>query len=74
MLRQLLQAFLFAIEDFFAVPAPAVAALLASVICLGATAYIRTIHGVNSHSILQYSLLIGALIGFSVAGKWLKKR
>lgn len=74
MLRQLLQALRFDIEDFFAVPAPAVAALLASVICLGACVYIRTVYFSSSHQTLQWLLLGGALTGFSIAGRYFKKR
>lgn len=74
MLRQLLQALRYAIADFFDVPWPGVAALLAVVSCLVARAYIRTIYGASSHNISQGLLMMGALIGIYAAKNHLKKR
>ena len=74
MLRQIIQALRYSIEDFFNVPWPAVAALLAVVILLGFGAYLRTIYGVSSHFALQMLLLLGACVGLAITKNGFKKR
>jgi len=74
MLRHILQTLRDSIADFFDVPARGVAALLVAVLFLGAGAYVRTIYGASSHNLLQWTLLMGALIALGAAGNHLKKR
>ena len=74
MFRQLYDALRFAISDFFDVPWQGVAALFATVLFLIAAAYVRTIYGTSSHSILQWALITGALLALFAAGNHLKKR
>ncbi len=74
MLRQLLQAIRFAIADFFAVPWPAVAAMLVLIVLLCAFAYLRIYHFALSQSWLGAVLFLGVFFVLSAAGNYLRRR
>ena len=74
MLRQLLQALRLSIADFFDVPWPAVAAMLAMIVLLCAYAYLRTNYFALSYGVPGKLLWLGVFIALGVAGNYLRRR